>query len=63
LIAFNAAKEVEVIGKRADEEKEIVPPSKVVMKQLIELVDVRFQVQLIFAAAKFPIRPCRTCSA
>jgi integrase len=51
MIAFNAAKDVEVIGKRADEEKEIFPPSKVVMKQLIELADVPFQVQLIFAAA------------
>ncbi len=51
LIAFNAAKDVEVIGKRADEEKEIIPPSKMVMKQLIELADERFQVQLIFAAA------------
>jgi integrase len=51
LIAFNAAKDVEVIASRADETKQIVPPSKEVMRQLIELADDTFRVQLVFAAA------------
>jgi integrase len=51
LIAFNAAKDVEVIATRADEARQIMPPSKEVMKQLIELADETFRVQLVFAAA------------
>jgi integrase len=51
LIAFNAAKDVEVIATRADEAKQIVPPSKEVMRQLVELADENFRVKLIFAAA------------
>jgi integrase len=51
LVAFNAATNVEVIGRRDEEIKRIVPPSKEVMRQLIELADERFRVKLIFAAA------------
>jgi integrase len=51
LTAFNAATNVEVIGRRDEEAKRIVLPSKEVMRQLIELADERFRVKLIFAAA------------
>jgi len=51
LIAFNAAKDVEVIATRADEARQVVPPSKEVMRQLIDLADDTFRVQLVFAAA------------
>jgi integrase len=51
LIAFNAATNVEVIGRRDEEIKRIVPPSKDMMRALIELADERFRVKLIFAAA------------
>jgi integrase len=51
LIAFNAATNVEVIGRRDEGTKRIVPPSKDVMRQLAELADERFRVKLIFAAA------------
>jgi integrase len=51
LIAFNAAKDVEVIATRADEAKQIVPPSKEVMRLLVGLADENFRVKLIFAAA------------
>jgi integrase len=51
LIAFNAAKDVEVIATRADEARQIVLPSKEVMRQLIDLADDTFRVQLVFAAA------------
>jgi integrase len=51
LIAFNAAKEVEVISTRADESKEIIPPSKEIMRELIALADDRFRVALVFATA------------
>lgn len=51
LIAFNAALNVEVIGRREDDAKRIVPPSKDVLRQLIELADARFGVKLLFAAA------------
>ena len=50
-IAFNAALNVEVIGRRDEEARRIVPPSKEVLRQLIELADVRFGVKLFFAAA------------
>src|SRR5882724_3120967 len=51
LIAFNAASDVEVIASRADENKQIVPPSREVMRQLIELADERFRVILLVAAS------------
>lgn len=51
LIAINAAKDVEVIGRRDEGGKQIVPPAKDVMRQLIELADPDFQVKLVFAAA------------
>jgi integrase len=51
LIAFNAALDVEVIGRREDEAKRIIPPPKHVMRVLIELADARFRVKLLFAAA------------
>ena len=51
LIVFNAAFDVEVIGRRDEDAKRIVPPSKEVMRQLIELADERFRVKLLFAAA------------
>jgi integrase len=35
LMAFNAATNVEVIGRREDETKRVEPPSKEVMRQLI----------------------------
>lgn len=51
LIAFNAARDVEVISTRAEESKEIIPPSKDIMRELIALADDRFRVTLIFATA------------
>lgn len=51
LVAFNAAKDVEVIGTRADAAKKILPPSKEIMRLLIELADEDFRVKLLFAAA------------
>jgi len=51
LTAFNAATDVEVIGRRDENTKRIVPPSKDVMRQLIALADEKFRVKLIFAAA------------
>jgi integrase len=51
LIAINAAKDVEVIGRRDEGAKHIVPPSKEVMQQLLELADQDFRVKLMFAAA------------
>ena len=51
LIAVNAAKNVEVIGRRAEDEKEIVPPNKEVMKELIGLASGDFKLVMTFAAA------------
>ncbi len=51
LIAFNAALNVQVIGRRDEEARRIVPPSKQVLRHLIELADDRFRVKLLFAAA------------
>jgi integrase len=51
LLAFNAAKDVEVIATRADEVRQIIPPDRDVMRQLIELADERFRVILLFAAS------------
>ena len=51
MIAVNAAKDVRVLSTRADDAKQVTPPSKEVMRALIELADERFRVKLIFAAA------------
>jgi integrase len=51
LIAFNAARDVEVLASRADECKQITPPSPEIMRELIGLADERFRVILLFAAA------------
>jgi len=51
LTAFNAALNVEVIGRRDEETKRIVPPSKEVMRQLVVLAEDKFRVKLLFAAA------------
>lgn len=51
LMAFNAALTVEVIGRREEEARRIVPPGKEILRQLIELADQRFRVKLLFAAA------------
>ncbi len=50
-IAVNAAKDVEVIGRRDEGARQIVPPDKDAMRQLIALADEDFAVKLIFAAA------------
>jgi len=51
LLAFNAAKDVEVISTRADDSKQIIPPDKETVRQLIELADERFRVILLVAAS------------
>lgn len=51
LLAFNAAKDVEVIATRADDSRQIVPPDKEVVRQLVELADERFRVILLLAAS------------
>lgn len=51
LLAFNAAENVEVIGRRDEGSKRITPPSKDVMRAIIALADEKFRVELIFAAA------------
>lgn len=51
LIAFNAALNVTVIGRRDEGTRRIVPPSKEIMRQLIGLAEERFRVKLLFAAA------------
>jgi len=51
MIAVNAAKDVRVLSTRADEAKQVTPPSKGVMRSLIKLADENFRVKLIFAAA------------
>jgi integrase len=51
VLAFNAAKDVEVIASRADDARQIIPPDPGVMRQLIELADERFRVILMFAAS------------
>lgn len=51
LIAINAARDVEVIGRRDEGGKRITPPDKHVMRALIEFADERFRIPLIFAAA------------
>jgi hypothetical protein len=59
LIAFNAAKDVRVLSSRADEAKQIVPPSKEVMRELIELADEKFKVQLIATRYEKTDQSCR----
>jgi integrase len=51
VLAFNAARDVEVIATRADEVRQIIPPDPDVMRQLIELADDRFRDILMFAAS------------
>lgn len=51
LIAFNPARNVEVIGRREDEAKQIVPPGKDVMRGMIERAEEPFRTELLFAAA------------
>lgn len=51
LLAINVAQNVEVIGRRDEQSKQIVPPSKDVMRQLIELADPDFAAKLLFASA------------
>jgi len=51
LLAFNAAQDVEVIASRADDVRQIIPPDREVMRQIIELADERFCVILLFAAS------------
>jgi len=51
LMAVNPARDVEVIGRRDEGAKQIIPPDKDVMRQLIALAAENFQVILIFAAA------------
>lgn len=51
LLAFNAAKDVEVLSTRADDSKRITPPDRELVRQLIELADERFRVVLLVAAS------------
>ena len=51
MIAVNAAEGVEVIGRRDEGAKKIVPPTKEALKLLIDAADTDFRVKLIFAAA------------
>lgn len=51
LMAVNPATNVEVIGRRDESAKQIIPPDKEVMRELIALADEDFQVKLIFTAA------------
>lgn len=51
LLAFNAAQDVEVIASRADEVRQIIPPDREVMREIIELADERFRVILLVAAS------------
>jgi integrase len=51
LIAVNPARDVRVIGRRDQEMRRIVPPSKEVLRQLLGLADEKFRVKLLFAAA------------
>lgn len=51
LVAVNAAKSVTVIGRRDEGGKKIVPPTKEVMRQLIQVADQDFRVKLIVASA------------
>lgn len=51
LLASNVAKDVEVISTRADDSKQIIPPDKETVRELIELADERFRVILLVAAS------------
>jgi integrase len=51
LIAINTARNVQVIGRRDQGSKKIVPPTKEAMKQLIAAADADFRVKLIVASA------------
>jgi hypothetical protein len=43
LLAFNTAKDVEVLSRRADEAKQVIPPSKDVVRQLLEVAEGNFR--------------------
>ena len=51
LLAFNAAENVQVIGRRDEAAKRITPPSKEIMRAIIALADDTFRIKLTFAAA------------
>jgi integrase len=51
LLAINVVQDVEVIGRRDEDAKQIIPPSKEIMRQLIALADEDFRVKLLFASA------------
>ncbi len=51
LVATNVAKGIRVIGKRNEDAKKIVPPSKDVISAVIKAADADFKIKLIFAAA------------
>ena len=51
LLAINPATDVEVIAPRSDDAKQIVPPDKEIMRELIALADGDFAMLLGFAAA------------
>lgn len=51
LVAVNVAKGVRVIGKRDEQAKKIVPPSKEALKALIDVAEPDFRVKLIVASA------------
>lgn len=50
LMAINPAADIEVIGRRG-EKKQIIPPDKELMRELVELADTDFAMLLAFAAA------------
>lgn len=51
MIAYNAAHGIKVIGRRNEESRKIVPPSKETLKALIEAADEDVRVKLVFASA------------
>ncbi|EPE95749.1 site-specific integrase [Rhizobium grahamii] len=51
LLAVNVAKGIRVVGKRNEDAKKIVPPSKDAIAAVIKAADDAFTVKLIFAAA------------
>lgn len=51
LLAVNPAKDIKVIGRRDEGSKKIVPPSKEVMRLLIDVADEDFRLKLIFASS------------
>ncbi|MEQ8251887.1 MAG: site-specific integrase [Oceanibaculum nanhaiense] len=51
MLATNPARGVKVIGRRDEGPRKIVPPSKEVLRRLIEVADEDFRLVLIFASA------------